>query len=314
MPPVPVGPQRSTQRLDRAIMLGTTVIAVCLLIGATYVRVSSDVKLGGAEVRPAASSAAAAAALGMYAPDVASEVSTRGLLLARPEPQSAAAAATVAGGAVSALGATVGSEASFEAELDRRAQLEAGLSCHGRRGYDISGDAAFVWGLTFHVKDEVECCRACAAHRIHCAEPDSHGKVFWRTSLNYPKDKPQTGRCGRARTRLCNAFVYCPAERCFSYTPHNHSLHECWLKHEPNVTHPIAHGPDFPPEMRHAPRKSWPWAVSNVTWPGLPPERVQWIAGLVLPIKERVWVQPQMPSWFVNFCSGKFGPCTRTQR
>ena len=28
-----------------------------------------------------------------------------------------------------------------------------------------------------------------------------------------------------------------------------------WLKHESNVTHPIAHGPDFPAEMRAAPRK-----------------------------------------------------------
>lgn len=236
-------------------VLLTTAIAVGMLSGATYLRISADV-----EARRAAPSAAPA------------------------------------------------DEPTFEQQLDARAQLDADLSCHGRRGYDISGDAAFVWGLTFHVSDEVECCRACAAHRLMCGQPGARGRPFWTTpeGLGTPQ---QTAKCGRS-DKACNAFVYCPDERCFSYTPHNHSRHECWLKHEANVTHPVAHGPDFPEEMRRAPRKHWPWAVSNVTWPGIPPPRVQWISGLVLPRSESAWVQPRPPSWFVKFCTGKYGPCT----
>ena len=34
------------------------------------------------------------------------------------------------------------------------ASLNAGKkSCHARDGMDLSGDAAYVWGLNFHVKD-----------------------------------------------------------------------------------------------------------------------------------------------------------------
>ncbi|KAG8464937.1 hypothetical protein KFE25_012300 [Diacronema lutheri] len=274
----------ASRSTDRRIVLVTSAMAVGLLFGATRLRTSASVQLGDAPLpavlAPAAPEAGAAARL-PPAGDAAPHDATAPLV-------------DVAG--------------AFERELDARAALDGGLSCHGRRGFDISGDAAFVWGLTFHVADEVECCRACAAHRLMCAQPSAQGKPYWRTSAG--AGRPQVARCGHS-SQLCNAFVYCPEERCFSYTPHNHSRHECWLKHEANVTHPIAHGPDFPPQMRAAPRTHWPWAVSNVTWPGAPPERVQWIAGLVLPASERVWVQPRSPSWFVKFCAGPFGPCTR---
>ena len=54
---------------------------------------------------------------------------------------------------------------SFAVMVDRAAALpEAdGLSCHARDGYDISGEAALVWGLAFHVTSAAECCLACAA-------------------------------------------------------------------------------------------------------------------------------------------------------
>lgn len=195
---------------------------------------------------------------------------------------------------------------SFEEELDAKAQLGDDLSCHGRRHFDLSGDAAFVWGLSFHVADEVECCQACAAHRRTCSAPDSQGKTFWTASLA----RTYKAKCGKPGGKLCNAFVYCPDERCFSYTPHNHSRHECWLKHEPNLTHPIAHGPSFPAEMRRAPRKDWPWAVGESVWPGEPPELVQWSTGLVVPRSERVWTTNIMPSWHTKFCTGKYGPCS----
>ncbi|KAJ1630963.1 hypothetical protein T492DRAFT_999581 [Pavlovales sp. CCMP2436] len=302
-----------SQRMDRAIILATTLIAVGMLVGATYLRAvhATDYRLDGAELRPPATGAAFVAALGLYAPDVQVELST--VAAGAPTVVAAAAAGDAEhdGAPVAVVSTSDDDVSSFERALDERAApLGGDLSCHGRRGYDISGDSAFVWGLTFHVKSEVECCRACAAHRTICSLDESVGKPFW-TNSQTPQGKAQVSKCGRNPARLCNAFVYCPEERCFSYTPHNHSRHECWLKHEPNVTHPIAHGTDFPPEMRNAPRKNWPWAVSNVTWPGPPPLRVQWIAGLVLPRGEPVWVQPQMPSWFRSFCGGKFGPCTR---
>jgi hypothetical protein len=41
----------------------------------------------------------------------------------------------------------------FRAQVDAQAALpeKEDLSCHARAGYDIAGDAAFVWGLSFHV-------------------------------------------------------------------------------------------------------------------------------------------------------------------
>ena len=85
---------------------------------------------------------------------------------------------------------------SFAVMVDRAAALpEAdGLSCHARDGYDISGEAALVWGLAFHVTSAAECCLACAAHRRTCGSPSSEGTVFWRTAL---PPSPGPSRCGR---------------------------------------------------------------------------------------------------------------------
>ena len=122
---------------------------------------------------------------------------------------------------------------SFAAMVDRAAALpEAeGLSCHARDGYDVAGDAAYVWGLGFHVDSAAECCRACAAHRRTCAAQASQGTVFWTTTL---PPTPGPRRCGNAQG-VCNAWTFCPgsdvagaASRCFSYSAHNHSRGECW--------------------------------------------------------------------------------------
>ena len=91
-------------------------------------------------------------------------------------------------------------------------------------------------------------------------------------------------RCSGA-PGVCNAWVYCAgsddpserafADRCFSYTIHNHTRGECWLKHEANESHPIAHGPTLPLRMRRAPRADWPWAVNPNVWPWDVPEKVR---------------------------------------
>ena len=113
----------------------------------------------------------------------------------------------------------------FEARVDNEAGTAGReFSCHARDGYDIAGDAAYVWGLAFNVGSAAECCQACAAHRSVCADSAAaRGKPFWRASR---RERTQA-RCSGA-PGLCNAWVYCAgtpdprnpelAERCFSYT------------------------------------------------------------------------------------------------
>lgn len=152
------------------------------------------------------------------------------------------------------------SAADFATSVDREvvALAPAGsaehLSCHARDGFDIAGDAAYVWGLSFNVASAAECCAACAAQRQVCGAPASRGKPFWKASR---RERTQA-RCNGA-PGLCNAWVFCPgsneahiADRCFSYTIHNHTRGECWLKHEKNESHPIAAGPTLPLRMRTA--------------------------------------------------------------
>ena len=135
----------------------------------------------------------------------------------------------------------------FTSAVDTGAALpvKENLSCHARDGFDISGDAAFVWGLSFHVKSASQCCRACAQHQRLCGKgEESQGKVF-----------TEDGRkCTSRRSRTCNAWVFCGGPRCFSYDVHNHTFGECWLKHESNEPRPIAVGPTLPLAMRTAPR------------------------------------------------------------
>jgi len=186
-----------------------------------------------------------------------------------------------------------------------------GMSCHAREGLDIAGDAAYVWGLSFNVASAAECCAACAAQRQTCSQSGSRGKPFWRASR---RERTQ-GRCSGA-PGVCNAWVFCPGsdtpgaeDRCFSYTIHNHTQGECWLKHEANESSPIAAGPTLPLRMRRAPRHDWPWAVATNVWPWEVPEKVAWQAGVLATKGAPVWRSRRLPDWHHKFCRGKHGPC-----
>ena len=160
-----------------------------------------------------------------------------------------------------------------------------------------------MWGSNFHVKSAAQCCEACAAHRATCGDVSSKGQTFY-------DDSGRQLRCGRG-TGKCNAFVFCAADKqCFSYDVHVHSRGECWLKHESNVTHPIAAGPTLPKVMREAPRKTWPWAVSEKVWPAAqPPERVEWQSGILAAASNNnVWSHLRLPGWHKRF-SNTHGPC-----
>jgi len=180
------------------------------------------------------------------------------------------------------------------------------LSCHAREGYDSAGDDAYVWGLAFNVASAAECCAACAAQRRICGKADARGKPFWRASR---REKTQ-GRCN-GRVGVCNAWVFCPGspdgtgfeDRCFSYTIHNHTRGECWLKHEANESHPIAAGPTLPLRMRRAARKDWPWAVKTDVWPWEVPEKIAWQAGIVARRDASVWRSTRNPEWHTKFCN-----------
>ena len=183
------------------------------------------------------------------------------------------------------------------------ASLGAGLSCHARDAYDLSGDAAYVWGSNFHLPSASACCEACAAHRATCGLGADPKATFW-------DDGARQLRCGRARGK-CNAWVYCAAAggQCFSYDVHVHRRGECWLKHEPNTSAPIAAGPTLPKAMREAPRHQWPWAVSEKVWPAAqPPERIDWQSGIVAEVGADVWRFVRKPGWHRRFCN-RHGPC-----
>mmetsp|Transcript_1203 Transcript_1203/g.2774 ORF Transcript_1203/g.2774 Transcript_1203/m.2774 type:complete len:221 (+) Transcript_1203:30-692(+) len=195
----------------------------------------------------------------------------------------------------------------FGAQVDVEAALpEQGLSCHARDGYDLSGDAAYVWGLNFHVTSTAACCRACAAHARVCSQAGSRGATFWTA--------PQA-RCS-GRRNACNAWVFCAGtpstsgaeQRCFSYDVHNHTRGECWLKHEPNPANPIAAGPILPLAMRTAPRKKQPWAVARRIWPWPVPQNISWQSGILAPRAAQVWSTTRQPGWYERFCR-RHGPC-----
>ena len=201
----------------------------------------------------------------------------------------------------------------FAAAIDTAAALppDEGLSCHARDHYDLSGDAAFVWGMGFRVKDGAECCAACAAHRRLCGRNRSRGSVFWKTSQG------RSHTCSSGRRNVCNAWVFCAgdpsappeyANRCFSYDVHNHTRGECWLKHESNPASPVAAGPTLPRAMREAPRKQWPWAVSEKLWPWPVPEYLTWQSGVVAPSGATTWQAVGVPGWHRRFCK-RHGPC-----
>ena len=169
------------------------------------------------------------------------------------------------------------------------------MSCHARDSADLSGDAAYVWGLSFHVRSAAECCQACDSHQAACGQAGSRGTRFWEQRT-----------CGGRGA--CNAWVFCGSPRCFSYDVHNHTFGECWLKHEPDIASPIAAGPTLPRAMREAPRRQWPWAVSEKLWAGLPPERLQWQSGIVAPRDANVWTNVRLPGWHKGWCK-RHGSC-----
>jgi hypothetical protein len=192
--------------------------------------------------------------------------------------------------------------ASFATRTDAAAALPAGLSCHARDGRDLSGDAAYVWGMNNIVGSAAECCALCAAHQQACG-----------TKARPPAEYAPGKQCGRGRGR-CNAWVYCAGsstpgseDRCFSYDIHKHRKGECWLKHESNITGPVAAGPTLPRAFREAQRSDWPWAVSDKVWPGDPPERLTWVSGIVAPIAAPAWKEPKQPGWYHRFCKKQPG-------
>eukprot|EP00240_Pyramimonas_obovata_P013644 CAMPEP_0118929144 /NCGR_PEP_ID=MMETSP1169-20130426/6230_1 /TAXON_ID=36882 /ORGANISM="Pyramimonas obovata, Strain CCMP722" /LENGTH=229 /DNA_ID=CAMNT_0006871279 /DNA_START=35 /DNA_END=721 /DNA_ORIENTATION=- len=154
--------------------------------------------------------------------------------------------------------------------------------CNAEAHTDYGGDPAFVWGMNFKVRDAAECCEACKAHARKCTSPETQGRQFWKPTIS------GEGRCGghllHGQPVVCNTWVYCGEQQCFSFDIHNHSRGECWLKHVTNPERPEPwNGGDFPPVMRAAPRQNWPWAVAKEVWPYEMPEKVSWIAGVLTP-------------------------------
>ncbi|EOD27877.1 hypothetical protein EMIHUDRAFT_204894 [Emiliania huxleyi CCMP1516] len=204
----------------------------------------------------------------------------------------------------------------FATQVDAQAALPNPLSCHARDGRDLSGQAAYVWGLNNIVGSAGECCALCAAHQKHCG------------TQTHPAQEYAPGKkCGRGRGR-CNAWVFCAGsdragaeDRCFSYDIHKHvkgecqllgrwrhllCYCECWLKFEGNLSSPVAAGPTLPAPFRAAERKKWPWAVPEQLWPGPPPERLTWQSGIVA---DAAAPAPRQPGWYHSFCKRVEGGC-----
>lgn len=79
------------------------------------------------------------------------------------------------------------------------------------------------------------------------------------------------------------------------------------LKHTATPQTPaVGSGGPYPPELRAAPRKFWPWAVALDVWPWSMPEAASWTSGVLLP--KGTLVQPQRPSINSMFCS-RHPPC-----
>mmetsp|Transcript_19761 Transcript_19761/g.37670 ORF Transcript_19761/g.37670 Transcript_19761/m.37670 type:complete len:266 (+) Transcript_19761:182-979(+) len=177
--------------------------------------------------------------------------------------------------------------------------------CNAEQHTDYGGDPAFVWGMNFRVKDAAECCEACLAHRKHCADPLSKGKIFWEPSIS------GAGVCGghmvQGELVTCNVWVFCGERQCFSFDIHNHSRGECWLKRvaDPANPEPWNGGPlAFPKEMREARRAEWPWAVSPEHWPWSMPEMVSWDAGAITDGASVTHRHPDhRPDWHRSFCA-----------
>ena len=106
--------------------------------------------------------------------------------------------------------------------------------------------------LLLHTKS-IRCCEFLASrsmcalhlksHALHhrgtcrtCALPETQGTPFWKPTIS------GEGICGghlrHGQPVVCNTWVYCGEQQCFSFDIHNHSRGECWLKHVTNPERP----------------------------------------------------------------------------
>lgn len=112
-------------RADKAIVLVAGTLAVGMLLSSAYLRSTGDL----------ATSTTVAGGHGLWSRRNAAAIRS----LPTSLPRADAPPSEAHNGPAGDEGAS-----SFEAALDEKAGLGGGLSCHGRRHYDIGGDAAFV--------------------------------------------------------------------------------------------------------------------------------------------------------------------------
>ncbi|KAJ1617893.1 hypothetical protein T492DRAFT_1096621 [Pavlovales sp. CCMP2436] len=175
------------------------------------------------------------------------------------------------------------------------------VGCHPWPHMGYSAEYSFTWGSSFRVRDEQECCEACAAHNLLCSDTANAHKPFFHASM---QKGPAT--CGKEAVG-CNVWTFCPLDRCFAFDVHNHSKFECWLKHSKTpMTPAVGSGGFFPPEMLVGPRKHWPWSVALTVWPWPLPEQASWTSGVLAPVGSRIL--PQRPNMNKIYCD-RHPPC-----
>ena len=173
---------------------------------------------------------------------------------------------------------------------------EAGRACHARNGW-ISGDAAFVWAQAFMLRMP----QPAARHVQRIVRP---------AAPTDPREIRSIGTTGSISCAVGGPAVVAmllssvrPMAKAFGYDIHVHKTGECWLKHEPNISVPVAAGPTLPRTMLDAPRRDWPWAVSTKVWPKeKPPEKITWQSGIVAPRVAPTWQALKVPGWQLSFC------------
>ena len=175
--------------------------------------------------------------------------------------------------------------ASLAAEAAEDLKTEFNSTCNPTPHAGFSG-GAFTWGLTFKVMSAADCCSACQAHRRVC-RPGTEGQIFhvrfWQGSTVPARCLPMQG--SRTMDTTCNAWVFCPENRCWSSDKWNHTYGECWLKWQKNPLRPHAGARGAYPEKFRA---------RHVTAPPL----VSWISGALTEGQPIVDVDgPHWPAW-----------------
>ena len=123
-------------------------------------------------------------------------------------------------------------------------------------------------------------------------------------------------KCGGDIKHACTIWTWCPGDpafdqRCFAFDIHKHEKGECWLKFQdgdytkpkdPHFGHTT-----YPEIMRKAPRKTWPWAVSEKIWPWPEmPTFVPWMSGVLADPAVEIVSSPPNDKWRERWCN-KFG-------